>query len=258
MSEDKVKFYLHRDVVCEKSKVFAAAFKPKSDGSIGFKGTREEAMSLPKEKLAVFSLFTKWLYTSEFKHVALLPASIMDDIYYDLAGLYDFADRYDIPALLHQCRSYLYDALQHHDVPTLEGVEDVFDSTEPGSIIRQLFVDAIVYKAPIAWMYDRDIWKTLRDLPEVFLDIARCSTQRANGRRNPFEKGYKETYFVQAHEYLKALEEDPLDPWYLVAESKAPLTAFCQPDSRPVIERTPSDSYVLESLPSRLEPGVRP
>ena len=136
--------------------------------------------------------------------------------------------------------------------------QDVFDSTEPGSIIRQLFVDAIVYKAPIAWMYDRDIWKTLRDLPEVFLDIARCSTQRANGRRNPFEKGYKETYFVQAHEYLKALEEDPLDPWYLVAESKAPLTAFCQPDSRPVIERTPSDSYVLESLPPRLEPGVRP
>ena len=258
VSEDKVKFYLHRDIVCKESKVFAAAFKPRSDGSIGFKETQEQAMTLPEENLCVFKLFTKWLYASEFKHVALLPTSIMDDVYYNLASLYDFADRYDIPTLLHQCRSYLYDALQHHDVPTLEGVEDVFDSTEPGSIIRQLFVDAIVYKAPITWMYDRYVWKTLRDWPEVFLDIARCSTQRANGRRNPFEKGYKETYFVQAHEYLKALKEDPLDPEYFVSESTAPLTAFCQPDSKPVIERTASDSYVLEFLPPCLEPGVRP
>ena len=122
-------------------------------------------------------------------------------------------------------------------------MEDSFDSTESYSIIRQLFIDAIVNKAPITWMFDCDIYKTLMFLPEIFLEIARCSTQRANGRRNPFEKGYKDAYFVQANEYLKALEEDPQDRF---SESTAPLTAFCQPHSRPVIEQTPSDSYVLE------------
>ena len=90
---------------CEESKVFAAAFKSRPDGSTSFKETEDQAMILPEENLDVFDLFTRWLYASDFKHVALLPISFMDDLYQDFAGLYNFADRYNIPALLHQCRS---------------------------------------------------------------------------------------------------------------------------------------------------------
>ena len=101
VGDDKTCFTVHRDLLCEASSFFKAAFM----GAGEFKETSEQSMSLPEDNADTFELLVKWLYRKSLSD----PDRKLgwETEYFYLARLDILADKYDITGM----RNDIIDAL---------------------------------------------------------------------------------------------------------------------------------------------------
>ena len=70
-----VLFTVHRDLICEASSFFEAAFM----GSTSFKESSEQSISLPEDDTEMVGIFARWLYGYVFACLSLqVPRCCLD------------------------------------------------------------------------------------------------------------------------------------------------------------------------------------
>ena len=181
-------FLLHHNVLCEESKVFAAAFAMKGN-TLGFRESLEQAMSLPEDDPNIFNLFVNWMYSREFPQLDHSSQSSLYIAYREYTRLYVFSDRYDISSLSAQCLKKLYKLFKDSDHgPSLDLLQWLYDNTEPGTILRQLWNDGTVFRKDFTWFHEKNVIETLKMLPDISSDLLQGVAQRSGGKKTPFKK----------------------------------------------------------------------
>lgn len=137
-------FTVHKDLMCAKSKFFAAACSERwMDG-------KSKVVRLPESEAQVFQIYMAWLFTGNAA-VEGIKNTITEDEFSDaneqhtLIELYLLAQYLDDIKLRNQRVSVLIKrSLVWKTMPYLTDLKVVWDSTTPGCLLRKMFVDKAV------------------------------------------------------------------------------------------------------------------
>ncbi|ESZ89625.1 hypothetical protein SBOR_9992 [Sclerotinia borealis F-4128] len=137
VGEEKRKFVLHKQLICDSVQDFRGAF---SAG--GFKESVESSIDMPEDEPEVFEHFVHWLYRG-----TILKAT-KDEDFERLLDLYIFAEK----LCINEFANKTIDAIQDMDLRpnpdiTLERVRKMWRNTSTYSPLRTWFIDALVHKA---------------------------------------------------------------------------------------------------------------
>lgn len=118
---DETEFVLHKNMICDHSPFFKAAFTGM------FKEGSTQAMTLEDVGSASFGLLVRWLYTKEVyvcepgeeKLAQNGGTNILETSIIHLTDLYLLAERFIMPILQDMAMDYLCDFMRHHNATIL-------------------------------------------------------------------------------------------------------------------------------------------
>lgn len=88
-------FYVHRDILCEASPVFKAAFL----GNAHFQEANSQTADLDDDDAAAFGIITEWLYTKKCKLPQYTQDHGSEPYFMSLATVYAAAEKYGMMKL---------------------------------------------------------------------------------------------------------------------------------------------------------------
>ncbi|KAL9033026.1 MAG: hypothetical protein Q9180_006168 [Flavoplaca navasiana] len=188
---DRLSFHVHRNLLCENSPFFAAAFNGSFKESSG-------SMELIEDNADAFERFVQWLYRRKFTISPVGDALCTKQRYQQLVRVYIVADKFDIPLLKDHVIVLFFDSIRypngqfrpqttaHHDFcPRTDIVKLVYTNTAKGSPLRKFLA------AFYAWHYATTVfegdtfWDFFSDNLDFIKDVSMNLAQRANNRSNP-------------------------------------------------------------------------
>jgi hypothetical protein len=139
---DEQKFTVHKDLVCAGSKFFMAA------SSERWTESKEEAVRLPEIKKETFQAYVVWVYAGKVSvsksiksHAKLAAGEELREIVY----LYLLGDVLDDLQLRNAAMRAIVTGLKDWNVqPSCNLINHIWDSTPPGSLLRNMLVDFIL------------------------------------------------------------------------------------------------------------------
>ena len=193
-------FYIHRDLLCEASPVFNAAFK----GTGSFQESQTQSMDLEEDDVEVFAVITQWMYTK----VCNLPDPCADEenggsepYFMRVATVYAAAEKYGIVMLKNALVDSIFSAAQSHPRPrhpTLKVTTYIYNTTPLGSPLRKLMVAWQTWHAFRSWYEFENTPARLAEIPEFAADLACSMGMRHYGyvKSSPFT-GKSDVYHEQ-------------------------------------------------------------
>ena len=168
----KVLFHVHRGIITRQSKVLAAAFHTKKDGTEGFKEATELTMNLPEEDPDNFRLFVHWVYTGRCSSVTGMSQEEAEEstLGERLVKLYVFGDKYDIPKLRVVVFKELIEVMSKGRLPSFEVPFCAYRLTTTESPLRKLCAVAYGSAFGPTWLA-RGHLATISKCPEFTVDF---------------------------------------------------------------------------------------
>lgn len=191
-------FYIHRDLICNESSVFKAAFSGE------FKEASNQSIDLKDQDVEAVERMVQWLYSGQYE---LVKWSSEDDEntastrYWQLAKLNTLADKYNIIGLSNTIIDQLYILHSKNFVPQLEIAAYVYDNTTENSAFRKLFIAWYAWEIDMKWYQNDSARKSLLEIPEMAVDIAIAFGIKASdpAKKTPFRYD-KSKYYHQSKE----------------------------------------------------------
>jgi len=132
---DQTRFSVHKDVLCQRSSFFNAAF------SGDWKEKNERKIALPDDNEELFSKFLGWAYTDDLdlgdeaneRRTLAVP-------------LYGFADKLGATALKNKIMDQLCNKVSRKVVPSTKMARRAFDDLQDGCKMQEYILDAWIYQ----------------------------------------------------------------------------------------------------------------
>ena len=154
---EKVKFGIHKGLLCRYSKYFSAALTGI------FKEAQTGITHFADETVPVIRMFNLWLYTQKI----VGPDGSEDDIKcHDLIDLYIFAEKRVIPKLQDAAVLAVLRLMETRNRNPLPYVTQIWKNTAEKSGLRRLFVDATAHMVDLVVVFEDPRY---RNLPKAFL-----------------------------------------------------------------------------------------
>ena len=182
----KNKFYIHRDLLCEASPFFNAAFR--GDGN--FQESQTQSMDLEEDDVEVFAVITQWMYTKACNLPDICAEKEVggsEPYFMRVATVYAAAEKYGIVMLKNALVDSLFSAAQSQPRPrhpTLKVIGYIYSTTPPGSPLRKLMVAWQTWHAFRAWFEFENTPARLAEIPEFAADLACSMGMRHYGNVN--------------------------------------------------------------------------
>ena len=186
VGEPKSTLYVHRDLICNASPVFASAFL----GSGGFIESTEQSMTLTDEDVGTVARFSQWLYTGDYDLVGYDNFRDTQARYMQLAKLYVFADKYDVINLQNNITGKLFRfQKKRSEGAKLDVVNYVYEHTAANCAFRQLLVADDVWNAGPDWYMRPATHERLSESShEYAIDLALAFAKKCHDEfRSPFD-----------------------------------------------------------------------
>lgn len=136
----KIKFLIHKRIVCEASPVFEAAFN-----SSFIEGQAQEYV-LADTTEGTFALFTEWIYRGDFN--VSLPNDVinlnLEDLHSNLLDLWILADKLLIPRLQNRALQLLDDTRKKFKQIYITKYISVWSNTGDDCVLRRYLLDLLV------------------------------------------------------------------------------------------------------------------
>ena len=187
---DKGKFLIHKDILCEASRYFDAAF------SSGFKEATEQTLALEQENPRIVESFINWIYTGRLNYVVPKDRTTVP-LYEEPLELYLLADKYEVPKLRRQLVQYFYDLRSNHTLQPLATFTRLYDKTTDNDGLRKLFIDMMVWEGDDVWFRLKGWDEWILNNAEIAKDLVAAAFDRIkHPRDNPMETKDASMYFV--------------------------------------------------------------
>ncbi|KAI4225538.1 MAG: hypothetical protein L6R36_003844 [Xanthoria steineri] len=173
-------FHVHKDLICDSSPFFKAAFTG------GFKES-EGSISLEDDDADVFENIIQWLYRRNLEALSSIEAIAGENYFMDLIRSYTLADKYGITALQDDVMGLLRETLNPHRFLQLRHARYVYENTARGSQLRRFLVACFVWQIHLDWFSEREALACLEDIPAFAVELAIALASRANGDPSPFD-----------------------------------------------------------------------
>lgn len=166
VGEDEDRCIIHKSTACEKSPFFAAACS-----SRWIEG-QEGIVRLPDHGPLSFDVFVHWMYSGELDIMKSRPDNTPPYIYYSFVRVWELANYLGCPSLCNLAASSLIQRISEH--PRRYPVKNCFDAAPPGSKIRALLVDHVIWRPSVPY-FDKSSgsWP-----PEVIHKLARITVAK--------------------------------------------------------------------------------
>ena len=155
---------MHKNLLCGKSDVFAAAFRPGS-----FKEGATGSIDLPDEDPNVFASFVEWLYMKTFSASCKGSSEDCSTDFILLTKLYVLADKYLIPALkidvLHEFKKH-----RSHSSMAITMCIYIHKNTKPMAPLRLYVVDEM-HRSPGLTTALKNTKDDFASYPELLIDL---------------------------------------------------------------------------------------
>ena len=158
---DKLPALIHKNILCDASKVFEAAFESE------YKEGLEQVMHLPEDDPDLFDIFVQCIYRGSCSW----PASgAADD---EPLQMYILAEKYQVKFLKKSIIDLYYEAVKaNSEPPPLEMVAKAYAQISPNSRIRKLITDWYVWNPESCCkIRDTSVQDFLRGQPDIATDF---------------------------------------------------------------------------------------
>lgn len=189
VGRDKVKFLVHKDILCQESPYFEKAFKS------GFKEATENSLTLLGEKSDIVNSLVDWLYSGT------LDFSVPNDrqtqpCYREPLYLYLVADTYDFPKLRDEIIEYFFGLRFHKQLPSYDCFTKLWRNTMENDRLRKLFVDVEIWSGDTVWFEDEERKKWLSKNSEIAVDLLAAALYRIkHPNENPLDAEDASKYY---------------------------------------------------------------
>jgi len=194
VGENKKRFILHQNAVCDKSKFFkAACSKQWLEG-------QERIVRLPEVDEVTFQAYFRWIYSGDVQEPTCTEqsdASAKRTEQESLIKLYLLGDTLDDVELRSKATSRLFTVMRSHDtIPSVPNLNLIYESTMSGSPLRKMVVDVFVARV------DRGLFKMYagsspadfgKEVTAAALEAAPKSTWEAMAENLPEYTGTKKS-----------------------------------------------------------------
>lgn len=192
-------FYVHRDLICNESSVFKAAFSGE------FKEASNQSIGLEDHDVEAVERMVQWLYSRQYELVEWSSEdgkSTASTRYWQLAKLNTLADKYNIIELSNDIIDQLYILHSKKFGPQLDIATYVYDNTTENSAFRKLIIAWYAWEIDMKWYQNDSVRKSLLEIPQMAVDIAIAFGIKASdpAKKSPF-KYDKSKYYHQPKEY---------------------------------------------------------
>ena len=189
-------FYIHRDLLCEASPVFNAAFR----GAGNFQESQTQSMDLDEDDVEVFAVMYTKACNLPDPH-ANKENGGSEPYFMRVATVYAAAEKYGIIMLKNALVDSIFSAAQSQPRPrhpTLKVIGHIYSTTPPGSPLRKLMVAWQTWHAFRAWFEFENTPARLAEIPEFAADLACSMGMRhyGNVKSSPFT-GKSDDYHEQ-------------------------------------------------------------
>ena len=182
-------------------------------GSSVFTEALDQSMTLPDDRVETVARFSQWLYRGHYE-LTSIDSNVTDIAlaakrHMQLAELYVFADKYDIPQLHNNIVDKLFVMqAQGSAPPRIQLIRYVYNNTIAGSSFRKLIVGRYVWHIDIRW-YSREFTSGLLALqPEFAADLAVALAGRVVGSyKSPYD-GPGSAYHTAGKEIMRCKDDD--------------------------------------------------
>ncbi|KAL9104661.1 MAG: hypothetical protein Q9163_000404 [Psora crenata] len=159
-------FGIHKGLLCQNSKFFAAAFNgPYTEATSG-------EITLPDEAPDTFDIVYTWLYTGKLTYCKDGEDLACLSVHY--VKLFIFGDKYDMPRLCNEAIDGIIHRYEQHSVVYQHNFKHIYKNTPVGSELRRVLV-AIYVSQPTEMMglYDRMADERVA-CPEFLVDVIKA------------------------------------------------------------------------------------
>lgn len=178
-------FCIHRNLLCNASPVFKAAFAGKSKESCAL------SMDLPDEDADSVNWLVQWLYNKCYEVDEYDSEAHSRTRYWQLARLNALADKYDIVALRNDIVDkffVIFSPLKAgHPTPSTGLVKYVYTNSSKHCALRDLLADVYCWNVAYSWYSKAGVKNVLERFPAFGLDIAIAMAQKFSGKGDPFQ-----------------------------------------------------------------------
>ena len=199
VGENKAKFFVYREQLCEVSLFFKTAFN-----SV-FKEGVNQRMHLPEDDVDIVDIFIDWLYTGHYElpDAAEAPGSDgANDLSQPLALLL-FSEKYSLPRLEKHVLKKILALAKVKEIGSLkfDPIKLVYENTRRGAPIRKLMSDWWANDVKDSWYAERDAQNWLSEIPDFAVDLVACfARSKCNCTSNQERKLFK---WRSLDEYLR-------------------------------------------------------
>ena len=134
------RFTIHKQLLCNKSPYFEAAFKGK------FKEAKKKQMKLPEDDVTAFKQFQHWLYAgTPLPNADITECTSINHEWKVLVQLYILGDKYQIPTLQNAATHGIIESQHTRRQTSVASYILAYEQTTPKSQLRKLLVDIFVH-----------------------------------------------------------------------------------------------------------------
>lgn len=162
-------FHVHRDLICNESSVFKAAF------SREFKEASNQYIDLEDHDVEAVERMVQWLYSRQYELVEWSTEeskSTASTRYWQLAKLNTLADKYNIIGLSKHIIDQSLILHSKNFAPSLDIAAYVYDNPTKNSAFRKLIIAWYTQEIDMKWYQNYGVRKSLLEIPEMAVDIA--------------------------------------------------------------------------------------
>lgn len=191
----KTPFRVHRDLLCDESPFFKAAFAKE------FKEASEGILDLPEDDVDTFDRFIQWMYSGEYGLSGGFETHAeADERYNQLARLYILADKLQVPRLKNDVVNKFFEVkVKARCVPRCSTVSYIFKNSLNSSLLRKLMVDWYAWDVDLVWYGKDGIAQNLSKCPEFAAGLTIALAMRLVDLSRPSPLDEPKTY----HEGVK-------------------------------------------------------
>ena len=180
-------FHIHRNLLCEASPVFKAAFL----GDTDYVETTAQEMTLsgPEITIEAMELLVQWLYTKRYE---LKPVSLDDTQgrFMQLASLFVLAEEYIMVDLKNNIIDRLFELQSaRFQPPQMPVIEFIYENTPISSPFRLLLAAYCAWHIDMDWYAGAETIQCLHSNPMFAGDLAVQLGKRLSGKhKSPFKQ----------------------------------------------------------------------
>ena len=199
VGNDREVFCIHRNLLCNASPVFKAAFTGK------FRESSDFSMDLPEEDVDSLNRLLQWLYTKCYEIDDCDLKEHLQARHWQLARLYALADKYDIVTLRNDIVDKFFAMLSapeagYSQYPSPHLVEYVYTNSSKRCALRDLLAAVFCWKVPHSRLSRVGVKDYLEGVPALAADIVLAMAQKLLGNGDPFKGKASNYYEIVSHE----------------------------------------------------------